>query len=309
MFGHVTVTYRPTDMVAFHPVNETMAVIETDPAFLRRQLRGRGLAAARLAWLLVVVPTLALAVFGFAVAFADLTLLVPESVFVALGPAGIDPAVAVVVGLVLPLVLMSVTAGVMFWNRPADPMVLLTSLMLITFQTTASRSTFAAVSTVPELEGIVRAVLSIGFGSFVLVFAVFPNGRSVPAWAAWMAAPVLATIWLVLPELPRVLAMFPDRPPDFDEVTWAFNLTVLIVAVWGFGVICQVYRYQRVSTGRCQRRRNPPGAGRSAGGGPRLRHHPKTEMPIIETQRERRHRPGGATSATLVMMSERPSAR
>jgi hypothetical protein len=195
---------------------------------------------------MVVLPTLALAAFGFAVGFTDLTLLGPESVFVALGQAGIDPAVSVAVGLVLPLVLMTVTGVVMFWNRPADPMVLLTSLMLITFQTASSPSTFAAVSTVPELEGVAQAVLSIGFGSFVLVFAVFPNGRSVPG-RAWMAAPVFATILLVLPELPRVLAMFPDRPPDFDGMTWTLNLTVLIV-VLAFVVICQVYRYQKVST-------------------------------------------------------------
>jgi hypothetical protein len=223
-----------------------MAAIETGPAFFRRQLSGRGLVAARLAWLVVVAVTLALAVFGFAVGFADLTLLGPESIFVALGQAGIDPAISVAVGLVLPLVLMTATGVVMFWNRPADPMVLLTSLMLITFQTASSRSTFAAVSTVPELEGIVQAVVAIGFGLFVLVFAVFPNGRSVPA-SAWIAAPILATILLVLPELPRVLAMFPDRPPDFDEGTWTFNLIVLIV-VLAFVVVCQVYRYQKVST-------------------------------------------------------------
>ena len=220
--------------------------METGPLLFRRQLSGRGLAVARSAWLLVVVPTLALAVFGFAVGFGDLTLLGPESVFVALGQAGIDPAISVAVGLVLPLVLMTVTGAVMFWNRPTDPMVLLTSLMLITFQTASSRSTFAAVSSVPELEGVVRAVLSIGFGSLVLVFAVFPNGRSVPA-RAWIAAPVLASILLVLPELPRVLAMFPDRPPDFDEMTWTINLAVLIVAL-AFVVICQVYRYRNVST-------------------------------------------------------------
>jgi hypothetical protein len=220
--------------------------MEAGPVLFRRQLSGRGLAVARLAWLLVVVPTLALAVFGFAVGFADLTLLGPESVFVALGQAGIDPAVSVAVGLVLPLVLMSVVGAVMFWKRPADPMVLLTSLMLITFQAALSRSTFAAVSTVPELEGIVRAVLSVGFGSFVFVFALFPNGHSVPA-RAWMLAPVLALILSALPELPRVLAMFPDRPPDFAERAWTLHLTVLIV-VLSLVVICQVYRYRKVST-------------------------------------------------------------
>jgi hypothetical protein len=223
-----------------------MAGIEAGQVFFRRQLSGRGLVGARVAWLLVVVPTLALAAFGFTVGFADLTLLGPESIFVALAQANIDPAVAVVVGLVLPLVLISAIGAVMFWKRPADPMVLLTSLMFITIMAAFTKSTFAAMSTVPELEGIVRAVFFVGFGSFVLVFALFPNGRSVPA-KAWMTAPVLATILLALPELPRVLAMFPDRPPDFAERTWTLDLT-LVIGVLSFAVICQVYRYRKVST-------------------------------------------------------------
>lgn len=212
----------------------------------RRQLSGRGLAVARLAWLLVVVPTLALSVFGFAAGFADLTLLGPESIFVALAQASIDPAVSVVVGLVLPLVLMTVIGALMFWKRPADPMVLLTSLMLITLMTAMSRSIFAAMSTVPELEGMVRAVLFVGFGLLVLVFALFPNGRSVPA-IAWMSAPVLAIVVASLPGLPRVLANFPSRPADLEEGTWTLNMTVLI-AVLSLVVICQVYRYRKVST-------------------------------------------------------------
>jgi hypothetical protein len=220
--------------------------METGPVFFRRQLSGRGLSVARWAWLLVVVPTLALTVFGFAVGLADLTILAPESVFDALAQAGIDPAVAVVAGLIVPLVLMTAIGAVMVWKRPADPMALLTSLMFITIMAVFTKSTFAAMSTVPELEGIVRAVFFVGFGSFVLLFAVFPNGRSVPA-IAWMAAPVLATILLVLPGLPRVLAMFPDRPPDFAEGIWTLDLT-LVVGILLFAAICQVYRYRTVST-------------------------------------------------------------
>jgi len=154
--------------------------------------------------------------------------------------------VGVVVGLVLPLVLITAIAALMFWRRPADPMVLLTSLMLIMIMAVFTKSTFAAMSSVPELEGIVRAVFPVGFGTFVLVFALFPNGRSVPAMA-WISAPVLATILLAVPQLPRALAMFPDRPPDFDEGTWTLDLT-LVVGILAFAVICQVHRYRKVST-------------------------------------------------------------
>jgi len=216
------------------------------PVLFRRQLSGGGLAAARVAWLVVVVSTLALTAFGFRVGLADLTILAPDSIWVALAQANIDPAVAVVAGLVLPLLLLTAIGAVMFRKRPAAPMALLTSLMLITLMATFSKSTFAAMSTVPELEGIVRAVFFVGFGSFVLVFAFFPNGRSVPA-RAWMSAPVLATIVLALPELPRVLAMYPDRPPDFAEVTWTLDLT-FVIGILAFAVVCQVYRYRKVST-------------------------------------------------------------
>jgi hypothetical protein len=43
------------------------------------------------------------------------------------------------------------------------------------------------------------------------------------------------------------LANFPSQPADFDESTWKLNVTVLIV-VFAFVVICQVYRYRTVST-------------------------------------------------------------
>ena len=222
--------------------------MEAGPVLFRRQLRGPGLAAARVVWLLVVVPTLALAAFGFRVALADLSILAPEShsIWIVLAEAGIAPAVAVVAGLILPLVMMTAIGAVMLWKRPADPMVLLTSLMLITFIAAFSKSPFAAMSTVPELRALVNAVFFVAFGSFALVFALFPNGRSVPA-RAWMLAPVVATTVLALPALPRVLAIFPDRPPDFAEVAWTFDLTV-VNGILFFAVICQVYRYRKVST-------------------------------------------------------------
>ena len=223
-----------------------MPGIPADPIVFRRPLSGGTLAAARVAWLLIVVPTVALATFGFVAGFADLTLLGPESIFVALGQAGIDPAVSVAVGLVLPILMMTVIGTVMFWKRSADPIVLLTSLMLITFTAALSRSTFAAVTSAPWLSGWARVSFCLGFGSFVLVFAIFPNGRSVPA-RGWIFAPVMAIAVFGLPQLPRALAMFPDRPPDLSLGEWRLNFTAILVAV-GWVVISQAYRYRKVST-------------------------------------------------------------
>lgn len=211
-----------------------------------QQLTGRALLVARVGWLLVVVSTLALTVFGFAVGISNPTQMAPASILAALNQANISNTIAVVVGLILPLVLVVAIGATMFWKRPTDPMVLLTSLTVITVMAAFTKSTFAAMSTVPELEGLVRAVFFLGFGSMVLLFALFPSGRSVPAWA-WMAAPVAAIIAAALPEFPRALAMFPDRPADFDQTSWTFHLMFLFV-VLTMMVIWQVYRYRKVST-------------------------------------------------------------
>ena len=186
------------------------------------------------------------AAFGFKAGLADPAILAPESIWVALAQARIDPAVAVIAGLVLPLIMLTAIGAVMIWKRPADPMVLLTSLMLITVMAAFSKSSFAAMSTMPGLAGVVRAGFFVAFGSFVLVFALFPNGRSVPT-RAWMLAPVLAATFLVLPEVPRALAMFPDRPADFSKVTWTLDLTFVMV-VLSLAVVWQVYRYRERST-------------------------------------------------------------
>jgi hypothetical protein len=220
--------------------------MEAGPVLFRRPLRGRGLAVARVVWLLVVVPTLALTAFGFAVGIANPIRIGPESILVALDQANIDQAMSIVVGLVLPLALMTAIGGVMFWKRSADPMVLLTSLAVIMVMAAFTKSPFAAMSAVPELEAMVRAVFFVAFGSLVLLFALFPNGSSVPS-RAWMFAPAVAVTVAALPDLPRALAMLPDRPIGFDQAIWTLNM-MFVLTVLTLVVVWQVYRYRKVST-------------------------------------------------------------
>jgi hypothetical protein len=220
--------------------------MEAGPVLFRSPLRGRNLAVARVVWLLVVVPTLALTAFGFAVGIANPIRIGPESILVALDQANIDLAMSIVVGLVLPLALMTAIGGVMFWKRSADPMVLLTSLAVIMVMAAFTKSPFAAMSAVPELEAMVRAVFFVAFGSLVLLFALFPNGRSVPS-RAWMFAPAVAVTVAALPDFPRALAMLPDRPIGFDQAIWTLNM-MFVLTVLTLAVVWQVYRYRKVST-------------------------------------------------------------
>jgi hypothetical protein len=221
-------------------------MMEAGPALFRSPLRGRGLVVARVVWLLVVVPTLALTAFGFAVGIANPTLIGPDSILAALVESNIDPTGATVAGLVLPLLLTTAISAAMFWKRPADPMVLLTSLTVIMVMAAFTKSPFAAMSAVPELEAMVRAVFFVAFGSLVLLFSLFPNGRSVPS-RAWMFAPPVAVIVAALPDFPRALAMLPDRPDGFDQAIWTLNMMFLLT-VLTLVVVWQVYRYWKVST-------------------------------------------------------------
>lgn len=218
---------------------------QADPGLFRKQLTGRTLTVARVAWLAVVVPTLALCGFGFAVGFSDLTLLGPRSVLEGIAEVGVEPIVAVVAGLVMPLVMVAVLGVVMFWKHPSDPMVLLTSLMLITMMAASTRSMHAAVSSEPALRGPVWGVSVLALCLLALVFALFPNGHPVPR-RALVLAPLLAVLCLVMPDLPTALASFNNRPDGFDETTWRLY-TAILIGVMSFAVICQVYRYRAVS--------------------------------------------------------------
>ncbi len=130
-------------------------------------------------------------------------------------------------------------AGILFWRKSDDWIVLLVAFMLIAQGTDNLTNTLQYSSSIFRFPENVMYLIS--GQSLLYVFALFPNGRFVPRWTFWVALayPTYAVCYL--------LFLRPLRVPG-----WALNYSPLNALIWfgSFGVliVAQVYRYFRVST-------------------------------------------------------------
>jgi len=123
------------------------------------------------------------------------------------------------------------------WRRSDQAMALLAALFLLTFGLSDS---FLGAGQAPY-EGrplIVQAFEFVGFGSLLLFLFLFPQGRFVPRWTAWLA--LLAIAWQVPETFFRTSGVSTQSWPPL----LAFLPTVLTL---GSVVAVQVYRHLRVS--------------------------------------------------------------
>jgi signal transduction histidine kinase len=123
------------------------------------------------------------------------------------------------------------------WRRSDQAMALLAALVLLTFGLSDS---FLSAGQAPY-EGrplIVQAFEFVGFGSLLLFLFLFPQGRFVPRWTAWLA--LLAIAWQVPDTFFRTSGLSTQSWPPL----LAFLPTLLTL---GSVVAVQVYRHLRVS--------------------------------------------------------------
>lgn len=123
------------------------------------------------------------------------------------------------------------------WRRSDQAMALLAALFLLTFGLSDS---FLSAGQAPY-EGrplIVQAFEFVGFGSLLLFLFLFPQGRFVPRWTAWLA--LLAIAWQVPETFFRTSGLSTQSWPPL----LAFLPTLLTL---GSVVAVQVYRHLRVS--------------------------------------------------------------
>lgn len=132
-----------------------------------------------------------------------------------------------------------VVAGILFWRRSDDWMVLLVAFMLIAQGADNLTNTLVYSTSIWRLPENSMYLLS-GM-SMLYVFALFPNGRPVPRWTFWVPLAYLINVVCYL------LFVRPLRIPGWtlynyplNAITWFGSFTVLIVS--------QAYRYFRVST-------------------------------------------------------------
>ena len=208
------------------------------------RLRGRRLILARVAWVaavtLIVVPFLAKLL-------ANYTFLqtICTGATCGLGQPTLDSAqamqklglsVATYAAFTLALTialafLCFVVSAVIFWRRSDDWMALLAALAVVATFTLNGNAVFGSHSA----WGVLTNVLAVlGSGVYVLVLALFPDGRFVPRWTRW-----LLLCW-ALPGM--VVLFFPDAFfgwPVYNLV-WRAELLLLFIA--------QVYRSRTASS-------------------------------------------------------------
>ena len=120
----------------------------------------------------------------------------------------------------LPALVWFVVAGVISWRKPGEWLALLVALQLVVMG--AGHEESIARASDPLWHGAAWAVLALYKTLLFLSLALFPDGRFVPRWMAWVVGAA------------SILVVFPMG--DFLFPTLLIPLT-----------IAQVYRYWRVS--------------------------------------------------------------
>jgi hypothetical protein len=225
---------------------------QVSAAWSDTRLRGRWLAAARVAWVALVGLALVVLVVAVPVSFqASLTILTPETqVPGQLRPEDVrlmeqwglslDFYAAYQTALVLIFSLVFMAAGaLLFWRRSDDRIALFISLWFALFGVTGSPLLDPLIRAYPMWQLPVRFLQGATLASFPILTYVFPDGRFVPRWTraltiAWVA-------WIVIsPFTPFVVA-------DFAGAS-ALWFGVLVPGGMIIGILAQIYRYLRVSS-------------------------------------------------------------
>ena len=218
----------------------------------RTELYGRGLLAARSAWIIVTVFVVGVYVVAVSAAFENYQnvcepgracgpywYLTPEDVVALRGMGlsiGFYAAYNIAAEVLYALVFWGVGALV-FWKRSDDWVALLVSLTLVTF---GALNLIELPSEANLSIGVPSVVLTLfGYISLFVTFYVFPDGRFVPRWTRW-----LTIVWIIYVSS---LLILPNSSP-FSPWAWPAALRIpLALGLFGTVVFAQIYRYVRVS--------------------------------------------------------------
>jgi hypothetical protein len=185
------------------------------------RLQGRWLAFLRLTWIVLSVLALILFFVSLPVYFAS------QQKLYAVGYAVFILALGLFVALV-----WFIVAVMIFWRKSNDWLAWLVSLMLVL---QGANTTVNSLQIIPSIWQVPATVLAlVAFDLLFLAFCLFPNGRFVPRWIAWIG--VLFLGWEVL----LILNIIPQNNT---------LLTVLVqYSFLGSFVVAQLYRYHAVSS-------------------------------------------------------------
>ena len=200
-------------------------------------LQGARLAVARLVWLALFAAVLVQVVVLVPHYLPDVGALCPQNCLFSQGTAqiyaanGFVPAVLEWGSLALYLLIVAISctlAAILFWRRSQEWMVLVVAYFLVAYPV----SNLAVAATGKDFGTTLASIALVELPAitvFFAVFLIFPSGRFVPEWS-WL----LLLIWVV-----AIIA----------SIIWPNSPYVLAYPVcYGGAVVCQIYRYTRVST-------------------------------------------------------------
>ena len=197
-------------------------------------LRGRSLLLARAAW--VLFATLALSLFVASVPGFVSNVLNPGQagwMRAIEAPAGVVSALDILgeVGSITAALLCLTLAGVLFWRRSDDWMVVFISSYLLVYGTVLVGPLETAEAFYTWWPTLAVDVIQPLFFTTptIALFVLFPDGRLVPSW----------TRWLIVLSIPVAVAIF-YVPPSYSAALLGM---ILVCATYS-----QIYRYRYVST-------------------------------------------------------------
>ena len=211
-------------------------------------LPGRWTTAAHITWAVLIVCTLVLYCISIPDYFARLqvscvtTLCAPGQLSLSatqsLHRLGLSLKGYAILSLLLGIVwsfVWYVIGGLLAWRKFNDWMALLLALTFVMQGSESILSTLGGGSSAWQFPALL-----VGFLAYLLlslVFVIFPNGRFVPRWSYWLVV-------LYIPESVQF-----NFFPSITSPAWvALAGNLLFVGLIICLLVCQVYRYWRIST-------------------------------------------------------------
>lgn len=136
-------------------------------------------------------------------------------------------------GFIFPKIAFGLVGVLIFWRRSQDWVAQLLSLMLVLFA-------LEGISNLGALQPLADVLYGISTLLFCVLPFIFPNGRFVPRWIAWLAIPnaILSTLVVFAPQWGGSLA----------DTTYSIMILAVFFTWFLLASYSVLYRYKYVST-------------------------------------------------------------
>jgi hypothetical protein len=210
------------------------------------RLSGRWLLIARAAWLVLVVPSIALFVVSLIVSYQQLkTGAISAQEHQMLSAIGLSIREFNILNAVFNVLTSAIWYGVgffIFWRRSDDWLALLAAFVLVMFNVghnSNNNTPFVLSVAYPALTLPLSMMSFLGGSALWMFLLLFPSGRLVPRWMGLI---------LLLDIIAEFLGDFPSPASPFNTILPGWSVPLGALVLYGTIIYSQVYRYRRVST-------------------------------------------------------------